>query len=317
MRISAVIPTYNRREYVIRAVDSVLAQTVSVEEIIIVDDGSTDGTCETIRARYGSGVSVIRQENAGVSAARNLGVQNARAAWVAFLDSDDTWSPTKIERQCKVLTALGDGFGLCFTDCILHGDPAMKPTVFQDSGFSPFTTFGELNHPAEYLLGPPSPYRMQSLMVLRSLLLGINGFDEGLKVMEDLDVLFRLTFKTRFAFVAEPLVQIDRSPSRPHGLCEIFATRSDRKYDDLRRVYQNWLRMPEVLQTDYEWRISQLLKVLSYDSLENKMHRFRVGPAVREMSALNQLGDSYGSIILNLYSRKMRKLRSVWRRPEK
>jgi glycosyltransferase involved in cell wall biosynthesis len=75
--ITAVIPTYNRRLQLLAAVDSVLAQTVSVDQIIVVDDGSTDGMAEAIRTRYGDHVEVCTQENAGVAAARNRGIRAA------------------------------------------------------------------------------------------------------------------------------------------------------------------------------------------------------------------------------------------------
>src|SRR5437870_1765768 len=95
MNVSAIIPTFNRRAYIRRAIDSVLEQTVPVDEIIIVDDGSTDGTAESVEGWYGSRVRVIRQENAGVSGARRRGIQEARGRWIAFLDSDDEWTPER------------------------------------------------------------------------------------------------------------------------------------------------------------------------------------------------------------------------------
>ena len=79
-------------------------------EVIVVDDGSTDGTPEAIRSRYGSRVKLIEQKNAGVSAARNHAVREARGEWIAFLDSDDVWLPTKIERQFEVVVALAGEF---------------------------------------------------------------------------------------------------------------------------------------------------------------------------------------------------------------
>lgn len=316
LKVSAIIPTYNRQGYVLRAIDSVLSQTVALHEIIVVDDGSTDGSAEAIQSRYGSRVTLVRQNNAGVSAARNRGVRDAKADWVAFLDSDDIWLPTKIELQMEALRKAGDGFGLCFTDCLFVGNRNPAESAFRESRFASDTKFGVMQEPSEYLLGPPSPYRMQSVLVSRSLIEEVNGFNENLRVMEDLDVLFRLTFKTRFCFVAEPLVRIDRSPSRPHGLCESFSRRDDRKYDDLRRVYIGWLKMPEVGGTFYQRRVSELLRLLCYDSTASKLREFRIGPALEEIGRLNELGDSYLSIFDNLISFKIEKVRRNLRRPK-
>src|SRR5579871_791259 len=95
--ISAVIPTYNRREHVVRAIKSVLCQIPLPTEIIVVDDGSTDGTAEMLRSMFGSSLKVITQENAGVSAARRRGVLEASGEWIAFLDSDDEWTAGHLE----------------------------------------------------------------------------------------------------------------------------------------------------------------------------------------------------------------------------
>jgi len=95
LKVSAVIPTYNRRAQVGAAIASVLQQTVPVDEIVVVDDGSTDGTAEWIGSRYGAGVTVVRQQNAGVSAARNRGIRAAHGEWIAFLDSDDSGFPPR------------------------------------------------------------------------------------------------------------------------------------------------------------------------------------------------------------------------------
>ena len=96
--ISVVIPTYNSAAYLPEAIESALAQTLPPLEVIVVDDGSTDGT-DVVAARFVGRVRWIRQENAGVSAARNRGIAESTGDWIAFLDADDTWLPTKLERQ--------------------------------------------------------------------------------------------------------------------------------------------------------------------------------------------------------------------------
>jgi glycosyltransferase involved in cell wall biosynthesis len=97
-RVSIVIPTYNRAWTLAEAIDSVLGQTFASFEIIVVDDGSTDGTARLLQ-RYGSAVRVLRQINQGVSAARNAGIRSARGELIALLDSDDLWRPEKLARQ--------------------------------------------------------------------------------------------------------------------------------------------------------------------------------------------------------------------------
>ena len=104
MKISAIVPLYNARAYVVEAIDSILAQTRKADEIIVVDDGSTDGGGELLAA-YGPKVRVIRQANAGGATALNRGIANATGDTLAFLDSDDLWVTDKLERQESVLLA--------------------------------------------------------------------------------------------------------------------------------------------------------------------------------------------------------------------
>ena len=100
--VSAVIPAYNAGKYVGRAIESVLAQTRKADEIIVVDDGSTDDTAEVVE-RFGDAVRFIRQENAGASFARNTGIEAATSDWIAFLDADDEWLPNKLKLQTEHL----------------------------------------------------------------------------------------------------------------------------------------------------------------------------------------------------------------------
>ena len=115
IEVSVIIPTYNRRTLLPRAIDSVLAQTRAVEEIIVVDDGSTDGTGDMLRERYGDRVRHVWQSNAGVSAARNHGMRLARGRYLALLDSDDEWMPEKTALQVAFLDARPE-FGMVVCD---------------------------------------------------------------------------------------------------------------------------------------------------------------------------------------------------------
>jgi glycosyltransferase involved in cell wall biosynthesis len=106
--VSVIIPTYNRSKYVQEAIDSVLAQDYKEFELIVVDDGSTDDTEEVLKAFYLKKIIYVKQENQGESAARNLGVSMSQGKYIAFLDSDDLWSPDKLSLQVPILDANPD-----------------------------------------------------------------------------------------------------------------------------------------------------------------------------------------------------------------
>ena len=103
MKVSVVIPTYNRKHFICFAVDSILQQTFSDYEIIVVDDGSSDGTCELLNSQYGDKITYLQQKNQGFAVARNCGVEAASGKYIAFLDSDDMWHENKLELQVEIM----------------------------------------------------------------------------------------------------------------------------------------------------------------------------------------------------------------------
>lgn len=103
--VTVVIPTFNRRHLIEEALDSVFAQSFTDYEVVLVDDGSTDGTETLVKKKYGERLRYIRQENQGISGARNTGIANASGKYVAFLDSDDKWLPQKLARQVAYMEA--------------------------------------------------------------------------------------------------------------------------------------------------------------------------------------------------------------------
>ena len=102
MKISVIIPTFNRKKILSRAIQSVINQSLSPFEILIIDDGSNDGTEEWVKENF-QNIKYVYQNNRGVSSARNIGIENANGDWVAFLDSDDEWLPNKLHEQVKAI----------------------------------------------------------------------------------------------------------------------------------------------------------------------------------------------------------------------
>jgi hypothetical protein len=169
--------------------------------------------------------------------------------------------------------------------------------------------FGVLEEPARCVLDKREPFCTPSLLIRRSLFDEIEWFDESLVINEDTDVIFRLSFKTKFCFVAEPLVRMDRTASRTDGLSEVCTSRDDRKYESMQRVYSKWLALPEVAGTPYEPAIRQTLRSIYFDSAEAKLHELRLRAAFREIRRLRVMGDGYTSIVGTLLHHKIAKLR--------
>ena len=125
MTVSVLIPCYNREGSLPAAVESALVQTAPPEEVVVVDDGSTDGSA-AVAEGFGPPVRVVRQANGGAAAARNRGLDECRGEWVAFLDSDDVWAPDKLERQLAAAAAAPDA-DLVFCDTRTLAGSAGEP----------------------------------------------------------------------------------------------------------------------------------------------------------------------------------------------
>ena len=196
MSIAVVIPVRNRPDVLTRAVRSVQAQTFAVDEIIIVDDGSTDRTGEVIRelAAKDGRVRFVRQlQRKGASAARNLGVRRAHAEWIAFLDSDDEWMPRKIERQIAHIAMQPDCVA-SFTGYQTVSDGPLWESMPPES-VSLFD-LQKIN-----VLGTTS-----TAMVRRSILIKAGGFDERLPSCQDWDLWIKLRTFGPFCTVSDILV---------------------------------------------------------------------------------------------------------------
>lgn len=217
--ISVIIPTFNRPQQTVAAVESVLAQTFAPGEIIVVDDGSTDDTGDVIQClagrvkAQGTSIYYFHQDNQGPSVARNLGIERARGEYIAFLDSDDTWLPDKLEWQLRAIEQYKDECGACLTDTALVTDSGADTTTFRVYGRNYAQTTGIVTDALASLAKAFCGFWISSLLVRTSLVKQIHGFDPQVKFAEDRDFFFALALATPIAFVNKPLVHTDRRSS--------------------------------------------------------------------------------------------------------
>jgi glycosyltransferase involved in cell wall biosynthesis len=209
--VSVVIPTYNYGRFLGEAIESVLAQTCKPAEVIVVDDGSTDETATVVESFSERGVRYIRQENAGVCAARNRGVAESTGELIAFLDADDTWDATKLEKQIARFAADPEvGLVHCGT-CVFDG--ATGATLqLQIEGAEDGVVEDLLLWQKPGMPGPGG-----TIMVPKSTFTKVGGFDIRMKCGEDWDFCYRVARVAKVAFVAEPLVNYRSHAAAAHN----------------------------------------------------------------------------------------------------
>lgn len=229
--VSVVIPTYNRAHCISGAVESVFAQTFDDFEIIIVDDGSSDGTAGVLK-KFGGRIRILHQKNLGVSAARNAGVRAARGAWIAFLDSDDRWHPEKLQRQLAALEKYSAK--ICFARCVTTGNEPLRDIEFVSSSLCEPEIFRVQNAMDSVCVSPRHPL-VQSLMVEKALLEKAGLFDESFPAAEDAELIFRLSFLSNYLYLDRPLVTVREN--------SINSLTFGEELENLARRNQSYLRL--------------------------------------------------------------------------
>ncbi len=252
-KVSIIIPTYNRAEYVTQAIDSVLAQTYTDYEIIVVDDGSTDKTKEELLP-YMDKIRYIYQENAGVSAARNTGIKIAKGEWLAFLDSDDEWLPEKLKNQTTFVQE---------NPSIVAHTVNVNLINYHDSGLSSFLHCKFPFEGNEGIIDDPFIQHFKyrtiampvAIMCRKECAIEAGLFDESFVCGEDYDFMCRLALQGSWGYCWDELAMIYRR-------CEKTVSLSTLKKDytvTLRNQIKTHKKLLEYELTELERKV-----VLSY-----------------------------------------------------
>jgi len=203
-KISVVIPLYNKEKEIARAIESILAQTVPPLEVVIVNDGSTDRGPEIARGFGSPLIRVIDQSNAGVSAARNRAVSEARGEYIAFLDGDDEWRPGYLQKMGELIIenpgcgAYGAAFDIVSGDKIFPNDSPITEGI-RENFFREAMT--------KYILQP------SAAVVPKKVLERVGGFPVGMKIAEDLYLWIKIASQYPVCFTPERLVLYSRTAS--------------------------------------------------------------------------------------------------------
>jgi len=253
-KISVIIPTYNREVYLERAIESVFTQTYQNYELIIIDDGSTDNTSQIIR-QFKNQVRYYSQLHAGVSSARNLGLEKSEGTWVAFLDSDDYWLPRKLARQMECLAEHPQWLVMQTDEKWVRRGVVVNP-------MKKHRKYSGWIFPQCLPLCIVSP---SAVIVHQKVFNDIGVFDASLPVCEDYDLWLRIALKYEIGLLPEKLIV------KTGG----HADQLSRKYWGMDRY--RVLALEKILQSDLDAQqtelvLNEIIKKLTILSLGRAKH---------------------------------------------
>jgi len=284
--VSVVIPAYNCGHFIGDALDSVVNQDYSPLEVYVVDDGSTDETCDVV-ARYGSAVTLVRQQNAGAAVARNEGMRRARGAYVALLDADDVWLPGKLRLQIDHLERHADVAMCCTRWHLLHPNASGQYPI--EHAAAPETALVDPKCKGwiycELLLD--CEVWTSTVVMRRGLCESVGGFDPELRRGQDYDYWLRASRVTRIDRLDLPLALYRMQVAH------------DRKFPDtnweltvIRRAIEQWGAtgpdgrvLPEAELRERLWALSYRFGRMQYQGGRYALARAAFADALREQPA--------------------------------
>ncbi|WP_372845871.1 glycosyltransferase [Pontiella sp.] len=272
--VSIVIPAYNVERTIGRAIESVLGQAYEAIEIIVVDDGSTNATSDVCRT-YGEKIRYIRQENQGVSAARNKGIEHAMGEYIGFLDADDWYLPGKVEKLVSLLEKYpeaGAATGAFVARCADRDQVQPPPgQVFADGRKDGLIDYFECECRNLWVV------HTNTILIRKTVLDTVGGFNARYRFGEDVDLWCRIAGRYSMAYLDEPIACYDRTSESSvcnmasnvlaHGLDHLYERRREKQYIDKarRRSYRrfkNRILLARLMLSIYEKDRGMLLQCL-------------------------------------------------------
>ncbi len=315
MRFSVIIPLYNKAPYVSKAIESVLMQTFTNYELLVVDDGSKDESAsvaaKSIEDRRNC--QLIRQGNAGVSVARNKGVAASHGDFLCFLDADDWWEPTFLEEMDKFVSEFPDA-GIYGTNYTIINESRHKTRVAMvgvESGFEK----GYINYCQVYAKTMYMPLWTGAVCITRSVFDEMQGFPQGIKLGEDFLLWIRVVLKYKVAFLNKPLSNYNQDVDgenrgvgrlhepKSHMLWNLgFLAAEEKNNPELKQLLDNlraFSLMPYLLSNEYHDLAQQELDKVDWTKQPDKVGKRYHKPLflMRVDKVMKSIGSSLKRII--------------------
>lgn len=266
MRFSVILPVYNRATSLAPALESVLNQTRPADEILVIDDGSQDDIMAAL-APYAGRIRILRQENAGVAAARNAAAQAATGDWLTFQDSDDLWSPKHLESVARDLATAEPSVVCHLGDVVYVGEGYSESLFVIKARRFPVGAAERLDDPLPLVI---SGMTLQAAAIRRDIFVRLGGFDTEMQMLSDTAFFCQLALEGDFLVTADEMAQIQRLPGDTDSITSLH--RKNALYGRQMHVRILARLLPRDLRPDQREMVNRMLSGAEF-RLAEVLHR--------------------------------------------